>query len=75
MRKVAVFSLKIESALCAEFMSEARALDRSASSIVRDFMREFVAERQKERLAAEIASGKAPQVSPSTAQPSSTEAV
>ena len=47
MTKEAVFTMKIEPDLRDEFMAEAQALDRSASQVVRDLMREFV-HRQRE---------------------------
>jgi Arc/MetJ-type ribon-helix-helix transcriptional regulator len=74
MRKAAVFSLKIESELCAEFMNEARAIDRSASSVVREFMREIVAKRQKERLAEQNVALEAAKPHKSETQSSSIEA-
>jgi len=47
MTKEAVFTMKLEPELRAEFMAEAQALDRPASQVVRDLMREFV-RRQRE---------------------------
>ena len=47
MTKEAVFTMKIEPDLRNEFMAEAQALDRPASQVVRDLMREFV-RRQRE---------------------------
>jgi len=47
MTKEAVFTMKIEPDLREEFMAEAQALDRPASQVVRDLMREFV-RRQRE---------------------------
>ena len=47
MTKDAVFTMKIEPDLREEFMAEAQALDRPASQVVRDLMREFV-RRQRE---------------------------
>lgn len=47
MSKEAVFTMKLESDLRNEFMAEAQALDRPASQVVRDLMREFV-RRQRE---------------------------
>ena len=41
MTKEAVFTMKIEPDLREEFMAEAQALDRPASQVVRDLMREF----------------------------------
>ena len=47
MPKEAVFTMKLEPQLRDEFMAEAQALDRPASQVVRDLMREFV-HRQRE---------------------------
>lgn len=47
MPKEAVFTMKLESALRDEFMAEAQAMDRSASQLARELMREFV-QRQHE---------------------------
>lgn len=47
MSKKAVFTMKLEPELRDEFMAEAQALDRPASQVVRDLMREFV-RRQRE---------------------------
>jgi predicted transcriptional regulator len=47
MTKEAVFTMKLEPELRDEFMAEAQALDRPASQVVRDLMREFV-RRQRE---------------------------
>jgi predicted transcriptional regulator len=47
MSKEAVFTMKLEPELRDEFMAEAQALDRPASQVVRDLMREFV-RRQRE---------------------------
>lgn len=47
MSKEAVFTMKIEPELRQAFMAEAQALDRPASQVVRDLMREFV-QRQRE---------------------------
>lgn len=47
MRKEAVFSLKLESALRDAFAAEAAATHRSASDLVRAFMRDYV-RRQRE---------------------------
>ena len=49
MGKEAVFTMKLEPELREAFMAEAAADDRPASQIVREFMRDFVQERQKER--------------------------
>jgi hypothetical protein len=47
MTKEAVFTMKLEPALRDEFMAAAQALDRPASQVVRDLMREFV-QRQRD---------------------------
>lgn len=46
MGKDAVFTMKLEADLRADFMAETDALHRPASQVVRDLMREFV-ERQR----------------------------
>ncbi|WP_342243426.1 antitoxin of toxin-antitoxin stability system [Pseudomonas sp. OTU5201] len=47
MSKEAVFTMKLEPELRAEFMAEAEAAFRSTSQVVRELMREFV-QRQRE---------------------------
>ena len=47
MSKEAVFTMKLEPALRAEFMAEAEAAHRPASQVLRELMREFV-QRQRE---------------------------
>ena len=47
MTKRAVFTMKLEPELRAEFMAEAEAIHRPASQVVRELMREFV-QRQRE---------------------------
>lgn len=47
MPKEAVFTMKLEPELRAQFMAEAEAADRPASQVVRELMREFV-RRQRE---------------------------
>ena len=47
MPKEAVFTMKLEPTLRAEFMAEAEAAHRPASQVVRELMREFV-KRQRE---------------------------
>ncbi len=47
MPKEAVFTMKLEPKLRAEFMAEAEAAHRPASQIVRELMREFI-QRQRE---------------------------
>ncbi len=49
MAKESVFTLKLETELRDAFVAEAAAMDRSASQLVRDFMREFVEGRKEER--------------------------
>ena len=46
MSKEAVFTMKLEPELRAEFMAEAQAAHRPASQVLRELMREFV-ERQR----------------------------
>ncbi|MBI3230560.1 MAG: antitoxin of toxin-antitoxin stability system [Burkholderiales bacterium] len=50
MSKEAVFTMKLEPELRADFMAEAEAAHRPASQVVREFMREFV---QRQRAARE----------------------
>jgi predicted transcriptional regulator len=47
MTKEAVFTMKLEPELRAEFMAEAEAAHRPASQVLRELMREFV-QRQRE---------------------------
>lgn len=47
MSKEAVFTMKLEPELRADFMAEAQAVHRPASQVLRDLMREFV-QRQRE---------------------------
>jgi len=47
MSKAAVFTMKLEPELRAEFMAEADAAHRPASQVLRELMREFV-QRQRE---------------------------
>lgn len=47
MAKEAVFTMKLEPELRDEFMAEVEAIDRPASQVVRELMREFV-KRQRE---------------------------
>jgi predicted transcriptional regulator len=49
MRKESVFSMKLESELRKEFMAEAAAIDRPASQLVREFMRDFVKRQRQAR--------------------------
>jgi predicted transcriptional regulator len=48
MSKAAVFTMKLEPDLRAEFMAEAEASHRPASQVVRELMRDFV-QRQREQ--------------------------
>lgn len=47
--KAAVFTMKLEPDLRAEFMAEAAASHRPASQVVRDFMRAFVQQQRAQR--------------------------
>ncbi len=47
MSKEAVFTMKLEPELRAEFIAEAKAADRPASQVLRELMREFI-QRQRE---------------------------
>lgn len=49
MTKDAVFTVKVESDLRAAFIAEAEAVHRPAAQLVRDYMRDFIAQRQAER--------------------------
>lgn len=49
MQKAAVFTMKLEPALRAEFMAEAEASHRPASQVVRELMREFVEQQRARR--------------------------
>ena len=49
MSKEAVFTMKLEPELRAEFMAEAEAAHRPASQILRELMREFVQRQQEAR--------------------------
>lgn len=49
MAKESVFTLKLEEDLRDAFMAEAAAIDRPASQLVREFMRDFVRGRREER--------------------------
>lgn len=49
MAKESVFTLKLETELREAFVAEAAKLDRPASQLVREFMREFVESRREER--------------------------
>jgi predicted transcriptional regulator len=47
--KAAVFTMKLEPELRAEFMAEAEASHRPASQVVREFMRSFVQQQRAQR--------------------------
>ena len=49
MLKEAVFTVKLESKLRTEFVAAAAREDRSASQIIREFMRTYIEERREER--------------------------
>ncbi len=49
MPKAAIFTMKLEPDLRAEFMAEAEASHRPASQIVRELMREFVHDQRERR--------------------------
>jgi predicted transcriptional regulator len=49
MPKEAVFTMKLEAELRDAFMAEAAELDRPASQIVRDLMKEFIHKREEEK--------------------------
>lgn len=49
MPKAAVFTMKLEPDLRAEFMAAAEASHRPASQVVREMMREFVQRQQEQR--------------------------
>lgn len=49
MPKEAIFTMKLEPELRAEFMAEAEAVDRPASQILREMMREYIQRQRKAR--------------------------
>lgn len=49
MQKAAVFTMKLEPELHAEFMAATKASHRPASQVVRELMREFVQHEQERR--------------------------
>ena len=49
MSKDAVFTMKLEPELRAEFMAEVKAADRPASQVLRELMREFVQRQRQSR--------------------------
>lgn len=58
MSKEAVFTMKLEPELRAEFMAEAEASHRPASQILRELMREFVQRQRQSREYEEFLHGK-----------------
>lgn len=58
MSKEAVFTMKLEPELRAEFMAEAEACHRPASQILRELMREFVQRQHEARKYDEYLRGK-----------------
>ncbi len=58
MSKQAVFTMKLEPELRAEFMAEAEASHRPASQILRELMREFVQRQRQAREYEEFLRGK-----------------
>lgn len=58
MSKDAVFTMKLEPELRAEFMAEAEASHRPASQILRELMREFVQRQRQSREYEEFLHGK-----------------
>ena len=64
MSKEAVFTMKLEPQLRADFVAEAQAAHRPASQVVRDLMREYVQQQRKSReydefLARKVEAGRA----------------
>lgn len=49
MTKEAIFTMKLEPELRAEFMAEAEAADRPASQVVRELMRDYIEHRRQAR--------------------------
>lgn len=49
MTKEAIFSLKLEAGLRAEFLAEAASEDRPASRVMRELMRGYIAQRRQDR--------------------------
>jgi len=58
MSKEAVFTMKLEPELRAEFMAEAEAAHRPASQVLRELMREFVQHQREAREYGEFLRGK-----------------
>ncbi len=61
MSKEAVFTMKLEPELRAQFMAEAEASHRPASQILREFMREFVQRQRQAREYEALLQGKVTQ--------------
>jgi hypothetical protein len=61
MSKEAVFNLKLEPELRAEFMAEAAAAHRPASQVIRELMREFIQQQREAREYDEFLRGKVEQ--------------
>ena len=49
MPKEAIFTMKLEPALRAEFMAEAAGEDRPASQVMRELMRDYIEQRRQAR--------------------------
>lgn len=49
MSKEAIFTMKLEAELRAQFMAEAEAADRPASQVMRELMREYVQRQRQAR--------------------------
>jgi predicted transcriptional regulator len=58
MSKEAVFTMKLEPELRAEFMAEAEAAHRPASQVIRELMREFIQRQRESREYDEFLRGK-----------------
>ena len=58
MSKQAVFTMKLESDLRAQFMAEAAAVQRPASQVVRELMRDYVQRQREAREYEEFLRGK-----------------
>lgn len=58
MTKEAVFTMKLEADLRAEFMAEAEAAHKPASQVLRELMREFVQRQRETRAYDEFVGGK-----------------
>jgi len=58
MLKEAVFTMKLEAELRADFIAEAEAMHRPASQVMRDLMREYVQRQRQAREYGEFLRGK-----------------